>query len=68
MFTGFGRELAQHFAVLIIAMAIFSALFACTQAMAGEPDAITRLLNTPRIPINWTPPGYFQVGYTVRVG
>lgn len=73
MFSGFGREFAQHFAVLVIAMAIFSALFACTQAFAGEPDAIARQIGLEMLrdhmrSIDWTPPGYFQIGFTVRVG
>lgn len=51
-----------------------------TVAAAGEPSEITRQIGLDmlrqrmleqieqRRAIDWTPPGYFLIGYTVRVG
>lgn len=53
--------------------AVAIALLMATAGHAAEPDAITRQLGLEQLrqhilEINYTPPGYFLVGYTVRVG
>lgn len=60
---------------LILAAVLVTAAHA---ARAEEPDAITRLIGYDMLrqvmtdhintPIDWTPPGYFMIGYDVRVG
>lgn len=61
--------------------AAFSIMLYLHAQYAPEPDAITRQIGLEILKhrmiehraqqirsINWTPPGYFLIGYTVRVG
>lgn len=62
---------------LLVAAAV-SAAAVVGPARADEPDAITRqigldmlrrlMLERCSTPVDWQPPGYFLVGYDVRVG
>lgn len=71
----YARSAATGAATGLVVFAVTAAVM-LAPVCAAEPDAIARaigldMLRTRMIEhraVDWTPPGYFLVGYTVRVG